>query len=163
MLLYSTQNSDDVIILKKYFIRRAILYISIVLINIRITYVKCSLCGPVHLNHSTYLVEDRFQSKYYFCTLSGIPQVILLTKVDKLSKEVEEDLSLVFKSSEVKEHVEKASQLLGLPRANVLPVKNYENEEELDENISILALMALRKILNFAEDFLDHMLDQKEV
>jgi hypothetical protein len=62
----------------------------------------------------------------------------------------------------VEEHVGKASQLLGLPRANVLPIKNYENEEELDENISILALLALRKILNFAEDFMDHMLDKKE-
>ncbi|XP_060566680.1 interferon-induced protein 44-like [Ruditapes philippinarum] len=92
----------------------------------------------------------------------GIPQIILLTKVDKLSKEVEQDVSLVFKSPEVEEHVGKASQLLGLPRANVLPIKNYENEEELDENISILALLALRKILNFAEDFMDHMMDKKE-
>ncbi|XP_060601907.1 interferon-induced protein 44-like isoform X2 [Ruditapes philippinarum] len=91
-----------------------------------------------------------------------IPQLILLTKVDKLCKEVGEDVSLVFKSPEVEQHVEKASQLLGLPPANVLPVKNYHNEVELDESISILALLALRQILNFSEDFLDHMLDKKE-
>ncbi|XP_053391215.1 interferon-induced protein 44-like [Mercenaria mercenaria] len=91
----------------------------------------------------------------------GIPQIILLTKIDKLCKNVEKDASLVFKSPEVEQHVEKASQLLGLPRANVLPVKNYENENELDDNISILALLALRQILYFAEDFLDHMLDKK--
>ncbi|XP_053391221.1 uncharacterized protein LOC123563585 isoform X3 [Mercenaria mercenaria] len=91
----------------------------------------------------------------------GIPQIILLTKIDKLCNNVEKDVSLVFKSPEVEQHVEKASQLLGLPRANVLPVKNYENENELDDNISILALLALRQILYFAEDFLDHMLDKK--
>ncbi|XP_060601919.1 interferon-induced protein 44-like [Ruditapes philippinarum] len=91
-----------------------------------------------------------------------IPQLILLTKVDKLCKEVGDDVSLVFKSPEVEQHVEKASQLLGLPPANVLPVKNYHKEEKLDESINILALLALRKILNFAEDFLDHELDKKE-
>jgi hypothetical protein len=62
----------------------------------------------------------------------------------------------------VDQHVEKASQILGLPPANVFPVKNYHKEDELDESISILALLALRKILNFAEDFLDHMFDKKE-
>ncbi|XP_045161344.2 interferon-induced protein 44-like [Mercenaria mercenaria] len=92
----------------------------------------------------------------------GIPQTILLTKVDKLCKDVQRDVSLVFKSPEVEQHVEKASQLLGLPRANVLPVKNYENEHDLDDNISILALLALRQVLYFAEDFLDHMLDKMD-
>jgi hypothetical protein len=95
-------------------------------------------------------------------TVSEIPQLILLTKVDKLCKEVGEDVALVFKSLEVEQHVEKASQLLGLPPTNVLPIKNYHKEVELDESISILALLALRQILNFAEDFLEHMLDKKE-
>ncbi|XP_060585696.1 interferon-induced protein 44-like [Ruditapes philippinarum] len=92
----------------------------------------------------------------------GIPQIILLTKIDKLCKEVEQDVSLVFNSPEVQQHVEKASQILGLPRANVLPVKNYENELELHDNNSILQLLALRQMLNFAQDFLDHLLDKKD-
>ncbi|XP_060585145.1 interferon-induced protein 44-like [Ruditapes philippinarum] len=92
----------------------------------------------------------------------GIPQIILLTKIDKLCKEVEQDVSLVFNSPEVQQHVDKASQILGLPRANVLPVKNYENELELHDNNSILQLLALRQMLNFAQDFLDHLLDKKD-
>jgi hypothetical protein len=71
-------------------------------------------------------------------------------------------VSLVFNSPEVERHVEKASQILGLPRANVLPVKNYENEHELHDSNSILQLLALRQMLYFAQDFLDHLRDKKE-
>ncbi|XP_053391224.1 interferon-induced protein 44-like [Mercenaria mercenaria] len=91
----------------------------------------------------------------------GIPQALLLTKVDKLCKDVEKNVSQVFKSETVEEHVEKASQLLGLPRGNVLPVKNYENEMQLEENISILALLSLRQILYFAEDYMENMMDKR--
>lgn len=90
----------------------------------------------------------------------GIPQLILLTKIDKLCKDVEKDISFVYKSKTVGQNVDKAAQLLGLPRGHVLPVKNYENETKLDENINILALLALREILNSAEDFLDNLSDR---
>ncbi|XP_060584187.1 interferon-induced protein 44-like [Ruditapes philippinarum] len=90
----------------------------------------------------------------------GIPQALLLTKVDKLCKDVEKNVSQVFKSETVEEHVEKASQLLGLPRGNVLPVKNYENEMQLEDNISILALISLRQILHFAEDYMENIADK---
>ncbi|XP_060559569.1 interferon-induced protein 44-like [Ruditapes philippinarum] len=87
----------------------------------------------------------------------GIPQLILLTKVDKLCDYVETDVAQVFYSTKVKEAVDKASLLLGLPRANILPVKNYENEAELDDNVDILALLALRKMLHCSEDFMLNM------
>lgn len=70
-------------------------------------------------------------------------------------------MSIVFSDPDVEACVEKASQLFGLPRANVLPVKNFENEDEPEEDKSILALLALRKILHFTEDFLDQMLDRR--
>ncbi|KAK3580670.1 hypothetical protein CHS0354_017948 [Potamilus streckersoni] len=92
----------------------------------------------------------------------GIPQTVILTKTDKLSKAVAADISNVFKSEEVKDAVEKVSQLFGVPRGNVLPVKNYENEVRLDDKISALALLALRQILGFADDFLYNYLDKLE-
>ena len=49
------------------------------------------------------------------------------------------------------------SGLLGLPRNNILPVKNYENEMQLDDNISILALLALRQLLHFTEDYIENL------
>ena len=57
--------------------------------------------------------------------------------------------------------MDKAAQLLGLPRENVLPVKNYENEVELDENINILALLSLRQVIYLAEDFMENMLEKQ--
>ncbi|XP_053379816.1 interferon-induced protein 44-like [Mercenaria mercenaria] len=92
-----------------------------------------------------------------------IPQVVLLTKIDKLCKDVQSDISFVHKSWIVEEHVDKASQLLGLPRCNILPVKNYEKELRLDENTSILALLALRQILYFAEDYMYSLRERKNL
>ncbi|XP_053388647.1 interferon-induced protein 44-like [Mercenaria mercenaria] len=92
-----------------------------------------------------------------------IPQMVLLTKVDKLCKDVQSDISFVYQSQIVEEHVDKASQLLGLPRTNILPVKNYEKELRLDENTSILALLSLRQILYFAEDYMYNLRERKNL
>jgi hypothetical protein len=62
---------------------------------------------------------------------------------------VKKDISLACSSTNVEEAVQKISDLLGLPRNNVFPVKNYENETELDDKISILALAALKQMLFF--------------
>ncbi|KAH3817364.1 hypothetical protein DPMN_118897 [Dreissena polymorpha] len=50
--------------------------------------------------------------------------------------------------------------MFGLTRNHVLTVKNYENEIELDDNISILALLALRQILYFSEDYIKVLQDK---
>ncbi|OWF39882.1 Interferon-induced protein 44-like [Mizuhopecten yessoensis] len=90
----------------------------------------------------------------------GIPQVVLLTKIDEICEETSEDLSNVFFSTVVKECVDKVASLMGLPRSHILPVKNYECEVELDQNINILALLSLRRILNFVDDFLFNKSDE---
>ncbi|XP_045169930.2 interferon-induced protein 44-like [Mercenaria mercenaria] len=90
-----------------------------------------------------------------------IPQLIVLTKVDKLCEDVQKDISFTYRSWKVKEHVDKASELLGLRPCNVLPVKNYEKETRLDININMLSLLALRKILDLAEDYMDNLLDRQ--
>lgn len=51
---------------------------------------------------------------------------------------------------------------MGLPRSHILPVKNYESEMELDDNVNILALMSLQQMLNFADDLTYNYLDQLE-
>lgn len=87
-------------------------------------------------------------------------QVVLLTKIDKLCPYVSDDVSTVFHSSGVRDVVDKISQTMGLPRSSILPVKNYENEVMLDDNISILALQALLQILNFADDYISNLYDR---
>ena len=90
----------------------------------------------------------------YILYFVGVPQMILLTKIDKVCHIVEKDVSQVFRSSAILEQVEKVSQLFGVPRHNVLPIKNYEKEMKLDENVNILALIGLLEILRASEDFL---------
>nr|XP_022296595.1 interferon-induced protein 44-like [Crassostrea virginica] len=89
----------------------------------------------------------------------GIPQIVLLTKIDKYCKALQGDVSKIFSAPEIGELVDKVAELTGLPRANIVPIKNYECEMELREDIDILALLALRQILNFADDYLTNFLD----
>ena len=88
--------------------------------------------------------------------------MVLLTKVDKLCPEVEANTSLVFRSETVQEQVNKIAQLLGIPRSHVLPMKNYETEIELNDDVNILALLCLRQMLRATEDYMFNFLDQAE-
>ena len=127
--------------------------------------VQIIICGLV-----IHLVPVRFlafffskslfmQILYHFDIPLGIPQMILLTKIDKVCPKVEEDVSQVFRSVAILEQVEKVSQLLGTPRNNMLPIKNYETEIELNDNINILALIALSQMLRASEDYMFNFLD----
>ena len=86
---------------------------------------------------------------------SDVPQLILLTKVDKLCEEVKADVTNLYKSHAVQKVVEKAAEIFRIPSGNVIPVKNYEGEAQLKDGVSISALIALRQMLNFANDYLD--------
>ncbi|KAL3875143.1 hypothetical protein ACJMK2_038071 [Sinanodonta woodiana] len=99
-------------------------------------------------------ILDKIKQVQIRMNKTGLPRVVLLTKIDKLSKTVQDDVSKVFMSKEVKEAVDKVSQMIGIPRGNVLPIKNYENEICLDDGTSCLALLALDQIINSADDFL---------
>lgn len=60
---------------------------------------------------------------------------------------------------QIEELVNKVAALVGLPRGSIIPIKNYECEMELRMDVNILALLALRQILNFADDYLTNFLD----
>ncbi|KAL3867703.1 hypothetical protein ACJMK2_040570 [Sinanodonta woodiana] len=89
-----------------------------------------------------------------------IPQLVLLTKVDSVCKHVQTDISNVFRSPTVEHCVSKVAENLGLPRYAVLPMKNLENEVELNINVSILAMLNLRTILENADAFLFNKIDE---
>ena len=86
---------------------------------------------------------------------TGIPQVVLLTKVDKLCKEVQKDVSKVFHSKAVLDAVNSIAELVGIPRGHVLPVRNYEIETRTSTDISLLVLQTVRQMLRFADDYLE--------
>ena len=90
----------------------------------------------------------------------GLPQIVLLTKLDKICPDVNDDVTNTFTSSAVCDAVEKVADIMGLPRGHVLPVKNYESETKLKTGVNILLMEALELCLDFADDFMDEQLDK---
>ncbi|XP_062622114.1 interferon-induced protein 44-like [Saccostrea cucullata] len=86
----------------------------------------------------------------------GIPLLVFVTKIDKVCSSVDDDIQEVFHSQVIKEMVDKIAEGITIPRAHVLPVKNYEREGCLETDISILALNALKQALLFTNDFLEN-------
>lgn len=92
--------------------------------------------------------------------ISGVPQLILMTKIDCLSETVKLDLSRIFHSPDIKDRVEKLAHSLRLPPYTVLPMKNIDSEQRINENVNILALYNLRQMLRAADDYLLNYLDE---
>ncbi|OWF39881.1 Interferon-induced protein 44-like [Mizuhopecten yessoensis] len=105
-------------------------------------------------------VMKRIKSMQLRMNQRGIPQVVLLTKIDTICEEISNDISKVFFSPRMNDCVDRVAMVMGLPRSHILPVKNYECEVELDQNINILSLLSLRRILNFADDNLYNELNE---
>lgn len=97
---------------------------------------------------------------YNFLYYLGIPQLILMNKIDGISESVKGDLSTVFHSQEVKERAEKLAHALRLTPYTVLPIKNIDHEQKITTNINILALHNLRQMLRAADDYLQNYLDE---
>jgi len=121
--------------------------------------------GSFRVKHSWFLVQflrtklpwrPLYTDCFHDLFISGIPQVVLLTKVDKVDVTLATDVSTVFKNTKVKEVVLETSRLFGIPSNQVLPVMNYEKELALDTGVDTLALLALRQMLYLAEDHLDN-------
>ncbi|XP_052788650.1 interferon-induced protein 44-like [Mya arenaria] len=107
-------------------------------------------------------ILQKLRALKMFCIRKGVSQAILLTHIELIDPELGVDLSTVFKSAQVAESVKKASDLLGLPRNSIHPVKNYECEVASDEKINCLALLAFQQILYAAEDGVENLLMKRE-
>uniref|UniRef100_A0A671SN70 Si:ch211-197g15.6 n=1 Tax=Sinocyclocheilus anshuiensis TaxID=1608454 RepID=A0A671SN70_9TELE len=105
------------------------------------------------------LMSDKLQEKlaviHREISSLGIPQMVLMTKVDEACPLVEENLQSLYVSSYIKSKVQEVSSRLGVPVSCVLPVKNYSQELELELNCDVLFLVALQQMLRLADDYLD--------
>ncbi|XP_013395802.1 interferon-induced protein 44-like [Lingula anatina] len=91
----------------------------------------------------------------------NIPCLILLTKVDKVSQIADVDLSKVYLSKALQDKVKQVADLLGLPESQVLLVKNYCKEVELDASVDVLTLTAIQRMLGCADDYFDELASQQ--
>ncbi|KAI4898406.1 hypothetical protein NFI96_005005 [Prochilodus magdalenae] len=85
----------------------------------------------------------------------GVPQLVLLTKVDEACPSVAADLKTVYQSHHIRKMMQKMCTNLGVSLTVVVPVKNYCEELELDPETDILLLNALTQILRATEGFFD--------
>ncbi|XP_067233899.1 interferon-induced protein 44-like [Chanodichthys erythropterus] len=82
----------------------------------------------------------------------GIPQVVVMTKVDEACPLVKKDLRKIYSSKKIKEKMELCSIKTGVPMSNIFPVKNYHEEIDTDDDIDVLILKALEQIVQVADD-----------
>jgi len=82
-----------------------------------------------------------------------------MTKIDVGCELVNDDVSEVTFSPTVLDYINKASTAYGLPPSQIFPVKNYENEMDLDTNVGILSMFSLRQILQYADGYFLNCLD----
>ncbi|KAF7659877.1 hypothetical protein LDENG_00291680 [Lucifuga dentata] len=86
----------------------------------------------------------------------GIPQILLMTKVDEACPLVAEDLKNVYQSVYIQRKARDLSESLGIPLFCILPVKNYSEEVDLDLNTDILLFSAVEQMLNYADNFFEN-------
>ncbi|KAA0722598.1 Interferon-induced protein 44 [Triplophysa tibetana] len=84
----------------------------------------------------------------------GIPQVIVMTKVDEACPLVKKDLKKVYSSAKIKEKMQMCSDKVGVPMNSIFPVKNYHEEIDTNDTIDALILKALDQIVHNANDLL---------
>ncbi|XP_056334291.1 interferon-induced protein 44-like [Danio aesculapii] len=91
----------------------------------------------------------------------GIPQLVLLTKVDEACPLVAEDLKNIYRSFYVNKMMQEVSTQLGVSLSAVVPVKNYSQELEIDPQNDILLLNAVVHMLRAAEGFFDDLPEER--
>ncbi|XP_049449478.1 interferon-induced protein 44-like isoform X1 [Epinephelus fuscoguttatus] len=92
----------------------------------------------------------------------GIPQMMIITKIDEACPETEKTLRNVYMSKYVKQKMKDFSSAVGIPMNCIFPVKNYSDEIEMKDDVDILILSALRKMIDFGDDFIDKIKEKEE-
>ncbi|KAL3052045.1 hypothetical protein OYC64_004745 [Pagothenia borchgrevinki] len=85
-----------------------------------------------------------------------IPQVALLTKIDEVCPEIQQDVKNVYKSKILRGKMKEVSTRVGIPENCILPVKNYSEELDLNSDTDALILSALKHILQLGNDHVNN-------
>uniref|UniRef100_A0A667X153 G domain-containing protein n=1 Tax=Myripristis murdjan TaxID=586833 RepID=A0A667X153_9TELE len=105
--------------------------------------------------HTSFLSLDNVKKIKDIRGMARIPQLAIITNIDSACKEIQEDLKNVYLSKNLKETMERFSQLVGIPMSRIFPVKNYHEEIDVNDDADSLILSVLRRIIDFGEDFIN--------
>ncbi|MEQ2191207.1 hypothetical protein XENOCAPTIV_023739 [Xenoophorus captivus] len=84
-----------------------------------------------------------------------IPQMAMMTHIDEACGETQKNLRNVYKSKHLRKKMKDFSAAVGIPMNCIFPVKNYSEEIDLNDDVDTLILSALRKIIDFGDDFIE--------
>jgi len=89
-------------------------------------------------------------TKRKYVIISGIPYAVIATKIDKVYGDPTDAVPV--SDIETGDVVNTLHAMYGVPRHNIMPVKNYEVERTTEPSVNVLALKALKKLLQLARD-----------
>lgn len=90
--------------------------------------------------------------------MTDIPVVLILTKTDLFDGIVKSSPEKIFESRSVYDMVKKASELFNIKECDIHPVVNYREETELNTDMNIVTLSAMRRIMENAYDHITNEL-----
>ncbi|XP_048017606.1 interferon-induced protein 44-like [Megalobrama amblycephala] len=91
----------------------------------------------------------------------GIPQVVIMTKVDEACPLVKNNLRKIYTSKKIKEKMDLCNTKIGLPLSNIFPVKNYHDEIDTEDDVDALILKAIEQIVQIANDKLVDVMEDE--
>ncbi|KAM9454054.1 interferon-induced protein 44-like isoform 1-T3 [Clarias gariepinus] len=86
-----------------------------------------------------------------------IPQVVVMSMVDKACPMVSGDLKKIEKSRKINEKILECHNRLGVPLNCIFPVQNYSKKLENNKDMDTLILTAMKHIVNLANDYVDRI------
>ncbi|XP_070703320.1 interferon-induced protein 44-like isoform X2 [Pempheris klunzingeri] len=87
----------------------------------------------------------------------GIPQMVILTRIDEACSDTQGDIKNAYRSKYLKEQVDKVHVWLGIPLNCIFLVKNYDSSTRMSEDMDTQILAALRHMITFGEDYLSNL------
>ncbi|KAM7407999.1 hypothetical protein PAMA_003639 [Pampus argenteus] len=90
----------------------------------------------------------------------GIPQMAIVTHIDKACAATENDLKNVYSSKHLKKKMEDFSSAVGIPMSSIFPLKNYSEEIYINDDVDTLILSALTHMIHIGDDFIEKMFPQ---
>ncbi|XDV14547.1 hypothetical protein PO909_014782, partial [Leuciscus waleckii] len=106
--------------------------------------------NTIHLSADNKIFIEKLRIIRQKISDNGIPQVIVMTKVDEACPLVSKDLRKIYTSKIIKERMEICKSIVGVPMTSIFPVKNYHDEIDTDDDVDVLILKAFDQIVRSA-------------